>query len=343
MKKVFSTISMILVLAVFVSILSPAKTVKTNSVRKETKVTQKELDHYFSKSAFVGNSVSLALKYYTRTKKKSFMGSPKMLVYGCYSFINDMTSYRQYMIHYKGRPMKAKDAIKAAGVKRAFICMGTNDMNTSRNLVYTHYVRYIKGIQKKNPGIVIFIESTTPVRKNKGLLNNKEINKLNRKMKKYADNHKDVYYININTPMRDKTGRFRSQYCSDGFCHVTMKGCQVWLKLVSRYVKKLLQAEKDARRSVKATEKSLSKEDYKIAKERIEKLEDSTVKSKLKKRLHKVKNKIKRKQSQNQDSKVKPTPTPIPSSSPVPSPVITATPVPTNTPTGATDGTSERQ
>ena len=190
------------------------------------RISNEERDKFFKKSAILGNSVGLGLKYYFATKEDGYLGNPHMLVWGSYSFINDFTNYEKFMIHYQGKPMKARDAVQACGAKHVFINMGTNDFNTSQSQIYAHYLRYIKEIKTTNPDVDIFILATTPTRIGKGLLNNREINKLNNQMQELAEKRSDLYYIDINTPMKDAEGRLKKEYTSDGFVHLTMTAYQ---------------------------------------------------------------------------------------------------------------------
>jgi hypothetical protein len=257
-------------------------------------ISKKERNQYFSKSAFVGNSVSLGLKYYFDSKGKGFLGNPVMLVMGCYSFANDKVSGSKYQISYKGKKYKAKDAIAAAKVKRVFISMGTNDLWKPADQTYEDYVAYIKGIQKKNPNVVIFIEGTTPMcsAKNRKYLNNTAINQLNKLMKQYCGKHKDMYYIDVGKGMRNSSGGLNSKYSSDGYVHLNMSGYKIWTDNVVDYVEDLLLQEKNATAAVNKAAKSLKKEDYEKALKMVKGLESSTKKDALKKKLKTVKGKL---------------------------------------------------
>lgn len=209
-------------------------------------ISKKERNAYFSRSAFIGNSIGLGLKYYAQSQKKGYLGGPKWFVQGCYSFANDSNGPAQYRIHYKGKVYKAKDAIAASKVKRVFICMGTNDMWKDVNSVYKNYASYVNGIRKRNPEIVIYIESTPPMcsAKNRKYLNNKTIRALNRKMKQYCKQKKNVYYINIAKGMYDKSGGLKRSYSSDGYVHLNSSAYKLWMKNVTAYVNRQLYQEK---------------------------------------------------------------------------------------------------
>ena len=263
---------------------------RTKKNDKQNKVSTKTRNKYFSDAAFVGNSVSVGLKMYFDSQGKGFLGSPTMLVQGCYSFANDAAAHSQYQISYKGKKYKAKDAVKAAKVKKVFISMGTNDLGKPASQVYQDYVQYIKGIQKKNPNVIIFIQSTTPMctSKNRKYLNNSAINELNERMEEYCDKHKDMYYVNISKGMKDKSGGLKKQYASDGYVHMTMAGYKVWTDNLVVYVDKLILQEQEATKAVEKAAKSRNQEDYDTAHTLVKELAAGQKKEQLKKKLGKI-------------------------------------------------------
>ncbi|HBI61676.1 MAG TPA: hypothetical protein DDY31_10790 [Lachnospiraceae bacterium] len=255
--------------------------------KPQKKLSKKERNQYFSNSAFIGNSIGKGLKMYFDSKGKGFLGNPLMLVQGCYSFYNDSQQGSEYQLTYQGKKMKAKDALAAAKVKRVFINMGTNDLWKPSPQVYDDYVKYIKGIRKQNPNVVIFIQGTTPMcsAKSKKYLNNDTIRDLNKRMEKYCSKHKDMYYIDISKGLTAVDGGLQKKYSSDGYVHMTMAGYQIWTDNLTASVDKLILLEKNAAASVNIAIKSQSSEDYNTAQKWIQKLKSSTVKQKLKAKL----------------------------------------------------------
>jgi len=257
------------------------------SFRPFKKISQKERNAYFSKSAFIGNSIGKGLKIYFDSKGKGFLGNPLMLVQGCYSFANDSRQGSEYQLTYKGKKMKAKDAIAASKVKQVFINMGTNDLWKPSAQTYSDYVKYLKGIRKKNPDVVIFIEGTTPMcsSKSKKYLNNTAIKDLNKRMEQYCGKHKDMYYVDISKGMTTDNGELQPKYSSDGYVHMTMEGYKIWTDNLTAYVDKLILLEKNATAAVDKAVKSNSSKDYNTAQKWVQKLESGTVKQNLKTKL----------------------------------------------------------
>lgn len=249
-----------------------------NKLQKKA-ITKKVRNQYLSDSGFIGNSVSLGLTYYMRTQEKGFMGKPLMLPAGCYSFTNDRGGNPKYRIHYKGKVYPAKKAIRVSGLKKVFICMGTNDLYLGANGAYRAYVNYLKGIRSMNPDVIIYIESTPPAYSYKGNITNKNIDKLNDRIKKYCSRQKDMYYIDIATPLRDhSTGRMARKYSSDKYVHINHHGYRVWTAAICSYIEKQLLQQQTAEDAAITAKEGNVRSDRVLAKKLINSLKNSTFK-----------------------------------------------------------------
>ena len=221
---------------------------------KDGKLTDLNVNDFFSKSVFIGNSTSEGLTMYFNSKGKNYLGGPLVAAKVSYTFNSDKAKLNGYMLKYKGTQMQAKELVKKCGAKYALIMMGTNDLvGASASSVAKKYKSYIEGIQKTNPGVVIYIQSTTPRRGTKNVknLSNAKIDELNVLMKKYADSKSGVFYIDISTPLKETDGNMKKSFCSDGYVHLNMKGYKTWVNTVVSHVRKLYldKAAADAKKS----------------------------------------------------------------------------------------------
>ena len=266
---------------------------------KKKKITSKQRKAFYNKSAFIGSSIGVGQKMYFDSEGYKTVGKPTMLVRGCYSFYNDKHARSNWLITYKGTPMMAKNAIKKCKCKRVFIAMGTNDFHGNADYVFNDYVDYLKGIRKVNPKVVIFIESTTSVTASHHgkYLNARNIKKLNKKMKKYCSEQKDMYFVDVSSKLNDKSGHLKREYSSDNYCHLTNSAYRIWTNELVKYTDKLMLKENEAKKAVKAAQKSRSEKKVKEAKKLVKKLEKSTVKSDLLKKLKKIKVKTTKKKT----------------------------------------------
>ena len=220
-------------------------------------LTDISVNDFFSKAVFIGNSTSEGLTMYFNSKGKDYLGGPLVAAKVSYTFNSDKSKLDGYMLKYKDEQLQAKELVKKTGSKRALIMMGTNDlMGAKASAVADKYAKYIEGIQQENPGVVIYIQSTTPRRgtKNVDSLSNDKINELNQLMMEYANSHNDVFYIDISTPLMDGEGNLSQTYSSDGYVHLNMQGYSVWVNRVVDYVRAvyLEKAVDDARASSQA-------------------------------------------------------------------------------------------
>ncbi|MCM1246562.1 MAG: GDSL-type esterase/lipase family protein [Roseburia sp.] len=260
---------------------------KNNKLQKK-EITTKVRNKYLSDSGFIGNSVSLCLTHYMKTQEKGFMGSPLMLPVGCYNFNNDRRGDPRYRIHYRGKVCTAKEAIRKSGIKKVFICMGTNDLYLGVTGAYRAYVTYLQEIRRVNPKVIIYIEGTPPAYSQRGHITNKNINALNKKIKGYCQNQKDMYYIDINSVLKNKsTGKMNLRYSSDKYVHINYTGCRVWLNKICSYIDKQLLAEQTAEDAAITAKESGLKRDVTQANKLVNALKNSSFKKKLQKKyLH---------------------------------------------------------
>lgn len=202
---------------------------------KNGQLTDLQVNDFFSKAVFIGNSTSEGLTTYFKSQGKKYLGGPLVAAKTSYTFNSDKAKLDGYMLLYKGSQMQAKAIVKKAGSKYALIMMGTNDLvGASAASVAKKYKTYIEDIRKENPEVDIYIQSTTPRRGTKNVknLNNEKIDELNKLMKEYADSQGNVYYIDISTPLKDDTGELKKSYSNDGYVHLNSKGYKIWVDTV---------------------------------------------------------------------------------------------------------------
>lgn len=203
-------------------------------------LTDISVNDFFSKAVFIGNSTSEGLVTYFGSKGKDYLGGPLVAAKVSYTFNSDQSKLDGYMLKYKDEQLQAKELVKKAGSKYVLIMMGTNDlMGTKASAVANKYFKYIEGIQQNNPGVVIFVQSTTPRRGKRNLdsLSNEKINELNQLMMEYANSHDNVKYIDISTPLMDEEGNMKQAYSSDGYVHLNSEGYSVWVNRVVDYIR----------------------------------------------------------------------------------------------------------
>lgn len=193
-----------------------------------------EVMHFFDDAAFIGDSVTLKLQYYQA--EYGLFGSATFLTAGSYS-VNHAVNGTMFLT-YRGQQMSPEDALAACGAKKVFILLGMNDIAlTGVDKAIENWGVLIQRIRAKNPDIVIYIQSGTPIfiGGEKGGLNNNRMNQYNERLKVFAAQN-GCYYVDIATAMKDSNGGLRAAYCSDKFVHLTYAGCDAWTAVLRNYV-----------------------------------------------------------------------------------------------------------
>ncbi|MBQ9516797.1 MAG: hypothetical protein IJR60_01805 [Eubacterium sp.] len=267
--------------------LARIRTTEPPKIKKINKISDAARNKFYGESAFIGSSIGVGQEAYFKNKGSDFLGSPLMLVTGSYSFSNDRSSGSGYKLSYNGVPMMAKDAVKASKVPRVFIAMGTNDCFGGADYVFDEYKKYIEGIKKESPNVVIFIESTTGVTaaKQGTYLNSKTITGLNKLMEEYCKKQKDMYYIDVSSKMLDGNGYLKTEYSSDNYVHLSTSAYELWTNEMIAYTDKLMIKEYNAKSAVKVAVETGAESAIEESHKLVDALDNSTVKDNLNKQL----------------------------------------------------------
>lgn len=202
-------------------------------------VISNEADQFFVNSVFVGDSVMMGFNNYVRKKEAGFLGNPSFLTAGSFSVRWALMPISNESVHptYQGRKVLVEDGISLMGAKKAFLFFGINDLglDTVEN-VKNKYVEVIDRIKAKNPGIKIYVISTTSILsgKDKGTLSNANIRALNQKMQEVCASC-GYGYIDIASYVTGADGCLKPEYCSDGFLHETYAAYDVWTQVLRNY------------------------------------------------------------------------------------------------------------
>ena len=200
----------------------------------------KQVNEYYSTSAFVGDSVMLGFSQYCENKGEEFLGGPLFLVAGSFSLRNAMLEGNDGVLPtYKGEKMKVENALEMAdNIDKVFLFFGINDFNMVQdpvNDVFGEYVEFIGRIlEKKN--VQINIVSTTYILKGKdtGNLTNENIIALNEKMKKLCE-IEGYGFVNVADATGDAENGLKEEFCSDNYVHQTAKAYEVWAKVFQNF------------------------------------------------------------------------------------------------------------
>ena len=121
--------------------------------------------------------------------------------------------------------------------KKVFIMAGINSMHSnSVATVAEQYKKLLMAIESEVPKAEIYVHSVLPVskKKEKEVVNNRDISSLNNLLEEYAKEQGYVY-IDLYSLMVSSEGELDSELTTDGL-HLNQKGNELWNNLIEDYV-----------------------------------------------------------------------------------------------------------
>lgn len=200
-------------------------------------------DDYFNNAVFIGDSVTLKLKYFVQQTRQSYatlLGNAQFLCAGSMGSGNAMETVSDSSIHpsFRGQKMLLEDSVAAMGAEKVFIMLGMNDVavygseQSAQNMM-----QLIARIKAKSPNAQIFIQSATPMMNNNlsHKLNNNTLFEYDLKLYELTRGMESqgVYFVDIGYIMRNAEGNLPANYCSDPedqALHFTDEACQQWIQ-----------------------------------------------------------------------------------------------------------------
>ena len=200
---------------------------------------------FFDDAVFIGDSITQGLEIYVlsqRSRGVKPLGSARFLTAVSYS-INSAAEEdylnNQINFSWQGQKYSMYDALAAMGAKELYVMLGVND-EVGSDLVYYRDL-YIKAMEKvvgRNPGILIRIESCTPVTKEHetSTLNNEATDKFNEML--YEICKASGYdYVDISSGMKREDNSLRPEYSSDQIVHMNNDGCVAWINALYAFAR----------------------------------------------------------------------------------------------------------
>jgi lysophospholipase L1-like esterase len=121
--------------------------------------------------------------------------------------------------------------------KKIFIYVGENDIGASKPVrqVMNEYSLLIERVSKKHPETAFFFIGTkpSPSRWEKRV----QMMALNEEVKRLAQNQDKVTYIDVWTPMINKTGTPKEELFVEDRLHMNAKGYKIWKKAVEPHLR----------------------------------------------------------------------------------------------------------
>lgn len=206
--------------------------------------------NYFDDAVFIGDSVTLKLKYYVTERRSidpGFLGKAQFLCSGSLGSSNALWEVSEQSVHplYNGEKNLIQDSVSKMGVKKIYIMLGVNDvaMYGVQDSV-NNICKLIDEIIKKSPDVKIYVQSATPIVKGKELdkFNNSSIQLYNNVLSEICLD-KGYNFIDVASVMKDDQGYLKPEYCSDPSgpsslgIHFTPKACEIWVDYLLTHTK----------------------------------------------------------------------------------------------------------
>ncbi len=215
-----------------------ASAAPVNAVKESEKADLSYLDD----TVFIGDSVTLKLKNYVTAKRKTtpgFFGKAQFLAAGSMGSANALQPLGVSSIHpaYNGQKQLLEDNVAAMGAKKVYIMLGANDIALyGVDGSVTNMKKLLKNIKVRSPDIEIFVQSATPMLKEKQMkqLNNNNLILYDNALSAMCKEER-YSFVDVACALRSKDGSLPPEYCSDPNIlgiHFTDKACEIWIDYI---------------------------------------------------------------------------------------------------------------
>lgn len=197
-----------------------------------TQPKQETPEDFFDDAVFLGDSVTMALRNYCM--ETGALGQAQFLCAGNYAVRHAVAQPGQgdvVSVTWQGKAVTPAEAITQTGARKVFLLLGLNDIVFGLDWAMENWAVLVENIHSRCPGVVVYIQSATPVTAafEGAKLNNRTIDAYNGQLQAFAWEH-GCHYIDVSSALKEKTGALAADFCSDGKCHLTPAGVQVWIE-----------------------------------------------------------------------------------------------------------------
>lgn len=205
-----------------------------------SKITKEDVDEYYDKAVFIGDSIMTGFCYYANTVSESCVAKSDFLAQNSFAIFHALKPVEEdeHQPMYMGEKKNVWEQIPLMDVDKVFLMFGTNDM-----VIYTpsrvceNYFTLIDKLKETNPDVEIYVISMTSTYPGvtKGNLNNMNIIQMNTYMEMEAP-YKGYKFVELNKYVSDGIYNQITDYSSDKFVHHTMSSYRnAWEKAFVDY------------------------------------------------------------------------------------------------------------
>ncbi|MBO2515754.1 MAG: hypothetical protein CW338_00560 [Clostridiales bacterium] len=221
---------------------------------EEIEVTDEEVNAFFSRALFIGDSVTSQLRVRIKEiqkKDKSFMKGCRYSTAQSYMLYNGSrknASSNNVNLTLGGEELPLWKCVKKAGADYVFILLGLNDYVGEKIEKGIGWVdRIIDLCLEGSPDTKLVFMSLTPV--TRSFCRKKDYRTMwdnyNAALKAKCE-ERGVYYLDIATSLKDEDGYLPKKYTSDGRCHLSSDGLDIWLGVLQDFARDRIREERAA-------------------------------------------------------------------------------------------------
>ena len=205
---------------------------------------------YFDDAVFIGDSVTLKLKYYVMDDSRdrsTTLGQAKFLTAGSLGSGEAMEPVSKDSLHptWQGEKMRLEDAVARMGAKKVYIMLGMNDVAVYGATGAAENLMTLVGlIREKSPDAMIMIETATPrIRSVTKRPTTESLFQYDLELYRlYRERQlEQVYFLDVAYVMRDGDGYLPDLFCSDPEdmgLHFTDEACEEWIRFLYTHAPK---------------------------------------------------------------------------------------------------------
>ncbi|BCN28829.1 GDSL-type esterase/lipase family protein [Anaeromicropila herbilytica] len=184
---------------------------------------------YFDDALFIGDSRTVGLSEYSGWKKPTYFANVGLTIY-------DVMDKKVAKLN--GQQMTIGRALTKKSFKKIYIMLGINELGRGTAKSFAEeYKKVIGKIHELQPNSIIYIQAIMNVTKKKSdtdpIFNNKNIRTRNEHIKKLANN-KNIFYIDVNEAITDRTGGIPQKYTFDNI-HLKAAYYKIWTKFLMKH------------------------------------------------------------------------------------------------------------
>ncbi len=207
-----------------------------DNIAEEEKLPEKKVEASMEDALFIGDSRTVGLSEYSAMDEADFFSNIGMSVYNIYDKTVSVSKVGKVTL---------TQLLDNKKYGKIYVMLGINEVGYDMEKTVEKYRELVESIEEKQPGAKIFIQANLHVTRDRSdkdnIVNNRNINRLNKAISHIADDKK-VFYLDANALFDDENGNL-SKDKSDDDTHLYAKHYIEWGKWIREKTGEILAEE----------------------------------------------------------------------------------------------------